>query len=204
VSRLPTAGWETGRLVPVAPAEADDAYGYLQQVSDDHPLPVALRTYALAMQRASAQLHTTLPTSFGRVATVQGRPYVAFSREEWRRACALTRRLGRVALGRRLTAHRPGKKRALRTSRGLLYDRHAPVTHCTLQVSAALPRLPREGAYCRVWMLRTPPLRVEDDRAAGGEGFAAAYDDLWADLARRVEALMPTALADLVKWGAGA
>lgn len=196
-------GWEAGHLVPVTPERADDTYGYVASLSEAHPLMVAVRGYALALRRACVQTHDPLPARFGQLVTVNDYPYVAFSRDEWHKAYASTRRSGYASLGRTVVGHRPGKNHAIRTSRGLIYDRHAPVTHCTLQVSAALPRLPRQGKYFRAWMLRTPPLRVEDDRAAGGEAFLAAYDDLWADLARRVEEVIPLALADLVARGSG-
>jgi len=201
-SQTLTTGWESGRLVPVSPTEDDAEWGYLPTATRDHPLFVAVRAYTHAMQRvAVARRMPPLPDRFGRVLTRSGYPYVAFSRVEWLAACDTTRRSGFVALGRTVVWHRDGKHRAVPTSQGLRFDRHAPITHGTFQVSAALPRLPRHGRYFRVWMLRTPPLRVEDDRLRGGTLLCAAYDDLWADLGRRVEALIPTALADCLTHG---
>jgi len=194
------AGWESGHLVPVT-LDDEASYGYLPDIPEEHPLTVALRAYALVMRRAARHRHVTLPASFGLLRMTDGHPYVAFSAAEWHRACADTCKHGHVSLSRMRTLHRAGKHRGVPTSQGIRFSRAAPVTHWTIQVAAALPRVPRDGRYFRVWMLRTPPLRVEDDRLRGGTLLCAAYDDLWADLGRRVEALIPTALADWLTHG---
>lgn len=196
------AGWENHHLVPVVAPNSEDDFGYLQDFPDEHRLMVAVRAYTLAVHRAATRAGIRLPANFGQILRAGPHPYVAFSADEWRKARTVTCRTGFVSLGRIMVQHRPGKKRSTMVNGRLHYVRHAPVTHLTLQVAAALPRLPRnERGYYRAWMLHTPGLRVVDDRRAGGDQFAAAYSDLWVDLARRIEELIPLALADLLRRG---
>ena len=192
-----TTGWEAGRLVPVASAPLEGATGYVPELPDEHDLMVAIRAYTLAMRRAVAGTPAALPNRFGQVLMVRDHPYIAYSPEEWEKACATTCRKGVVGLRRIMTYDRPGKRKATKINDEWRHGRHGDATHLYLRLTATLPRLPRKNGYFRVWIPRTPVLRVPNDLKAGGEEFVAAYDDLWNDLARKIEELIPLALADL-------
>lgn len=197
------AGWENHHLVPVASPSSDDTFGYLRDFPERHSLMTAVRAYTLVIHRAATERGIRLPARFGQIVGTGSHLYVAFSADEWRKARSTTCRNGSVSLGRVMVQHRPGKRSSTKVNGRQIYTRNAPITHLTLRVAAALPRLPRnERGYYRAWMLHTPSLRLTDDRRAGGEIFAAAYSDLWADLAHRIEVLIPVALAD-IRHGVG-
>lgn len=197
----PAQGWETGRLVPVVSTTAEDSAGYVSELPEEHDLMVAIRAYTLAIRRAVAGTSTVLPQHFGQVLMVRDHPYIAFSPAEWERACAATCRKGTVGLWRSITYDRPAKRTATKVNGEWKYARRAEATHLYLRLTAALPRLPRKNAYFRVWTPRTRAVRVVNDLPAGGAEFGAAYDDLWNDLARKIEELIPLALADLLRRG---
>lgn len=197
----PAQGWETGRLVPVASTAAEDSIGYVSELPEEHDLMVAIRAYTLAIRRAVAGTATALSQHFGQVLMVRDHPYIAYSSKEWERACATTCRKGTVSLGRSMTYDRAPKRKAIKVNGEWHHGRHGGGAHVYLRLSAALPRLPRKNGYFRVWTPRTRAVRVVNDLPAGGEEFGAAYDDLWNDLARKIEELIPLALADLLRRG---